>query len=1028
MSLQFPYHQSLSHLHVGCDAPHAYFIPYSSDAAAHIGNRADSARFLSLCGEWSFRYYPSLSSVPDFTAPDWSEEGADRLPVPMSWQMAFGRGYDTPHYTNVNYPFPVDPPFVPDENPCGLYERSFEIDAETLKKRSVKLVFEGVDSCFYLYINNRFAAYSQVSHMTSEITLDDYLVAGKNSIKILVLKWCDGSYLEDQDKIRISGIFREVYLLLRDPVHLTDLYVRGDPNTDFSAATVTAELTANGRLAAAYCLKAPNGEIVAEGESMVDGTAFLQLPVAAPALWCDEKPQLYELYLTAGEEHIRIEVGIRRFEVIGKVVYVNGKKVKAKGINRHDSHPQLGATTPYAHMLKDLYLLKAHNINFIRTSHYPNDPRFLELCDRLGFYVCDETDIETHGFQPVGNWDELTNNPDWSEAYLDRAERMAERDKNHACVLMWSVGNESGTGLNHRLQYAYFHKRIPGAIVHCEDSSRRFFEKYVKSTDPAERKLVECDYNDIESRMYIPTNECVEHHIKNPNSHRPLFLCEYSHAMGNGPGDLEAYWELIYRYDEFFGGCVWEMTDHSVDIGTPGAPKYIYGGDMGNVPHDSNFCVDGMVYPDRRPHTGLLEYKQVLRPVRAVAVDFAKASVTLESKRHFTDLSDIDLYWTLTRNGIAIESGRICELKLLPGRRKAYKLDIANRVDLDGFCYLNLSYKTNRATPWAEVGYEVGFEQFAVPAAPMPRALKCEVKKTFSVCEERNTIRVTDGDSVYSVDRLQGLLCGIEHCGKQMLTSAVEPTVWRAPTDNDRRIRREWESAGYHRMKIKCYSCDVSEADEDNITVTASLSLGAACKRPLLCMQVVYSFVPGEGVTVKTHVEKTPNTPYLPRFGYTFRMPADCEELRYFGRGPMESYRDKKQASRVGLYSATVTEHFEHYIRPQENMAHTETRWVEVSTVAGQGILATGAAGCSEISFNCSHFTDEMLTKTAHDYELIPLDDTVVHIDYMHSGIGSNSCGPALEPAWQLNGNFDAAFRLLPVRAGDACPFAYVKQ
>ncbi len=1028
MSLQFPYHQTLSHLHVGCEAPHAYFIPYASDAAAHNGNRADSDRFLSLCGEWSFRFYPSLSAVPDFTSPDWTAEGADRLSVPMSWQMALGRGYDTPHYTNVNYPFPVDPPFVPDENPCGLYERSFEIDAETLKKRSVKLVFEGVDSCFYLYINNKFAAYSQVSHMISEVTIDDYLAAGKNSIKVLVLKWCDGSYLEDQDKIRLSGIFREVYLLMRDPVHLTDLYVRGEPNADFSAATVHAELTANGKLATAYYLKAPSGALVAEGKLSVDGAATLQIPVSSPALWSDEDPKLYELYLTAGEEHIRIEVGIRRFEVIGKIVYINGKKVKAKGINRHDSHPQLGAATPYAHMLKDLYLLKAHNINFIRTSHYPNDPRFLELCDRLGFYVCDETDIETHGFQPVGNWDQLTDSPDWSAAFLDRTERMVERDKNHACVLMWSVGNESGTGLNHRLQYAYFHKRIPGAIVHCEDSSRRFFELHANASDPAERKLVECDYNDIESRMYIPPHECVDHHVKNPNSHRPLFLCEYSHAMGNGPGDLDAYWQLIYRYDEFFGGCVWEMTDHSVDIGTPGSPKYIYGGDLGHVPHDSNFCVDGMVYPDRRPHTGLLEYKQVLRPVRAVAVDFEKATVTLESKRFFTTTEDIDLYWTLTRNGVALASGRIADLRVLPGRKKAYKLDGANFSNLDGFCYLNLSYKANRATLWAEAGYELGFEQFSLPSLPMARLAKCCIKKTFSVAEEANIIRITDGNAVYSIDRTQGLICGMEQNGKQMLTSAVAPAVWRAPTDNDRRIRREWESAGYHRLHLKCYECSLAEVTDERIIVKASLSMGADAKRPLLRMQVVYSFVLGEGVTVETHVEKAPNTPFLPRFGYTFRMPAGCEELRYFGRGPIESYRDKKQASRVGLYSTTVTDHFEHYIRPQENMAHTETRWVEVSTAAGHGILATGAAGHAEISFNCSHFTDEMLTKTAHDFELVPLEETVVHIDYMHSGIGSNSCGPVLDASLQMNGSFDTAFRLLPVLVGDVCPFAYAEQ
>ncbi len=1023
MNLRFPYHESLEHLHVGCEAPHAYMIPYSSDAAAKSGNRALSDRFLTLCGEWSFRYYPSLAAVEDFTAADWSGEGSERIRVPMSWQMALGRGYDTPHYTNLLYPFTVDSPFVPDDNPCGLYEREFEIDAETLAKRDVKLVFEGVDSCFYLYINNRFAAYSQVSHMISEISVNEYLTAGKNNIKVLVLKWCDGSYLEDQDKIRLSGIFREVYLLLRDPVHLTDLYVQAETSDDFSQATVKAELSLNGEAEVAYRLCAPDGSLLSEGSVHANGNSDLQFSIDAPALWSDETPALYELYLTVGGEHIRQEIGVRRFEIIGRVVYVNGKKVKAKGINRHDSHPILGASTPMDHMLKDLYLLKAHNINFIRTSHYPNDPRFLELCDRLGFYVCDETDIETHGMQVVGNWDELTDSPDWSEAFLDRTERMFERDKNHACVLMWSVGNESGTGLNHRLQYAYFHKRMPNCIVHCEDSSRRFFEKYANSADPEERKKVECDYNDIESRMYLSYDEYMQQHIKNPHTHRPFFLCEYSHAMGNGPGDLERYWQMIYKYDAFFGGCVWEMTDHSVDIGTPGNSKYVYGGDLGNALNDSNFCVDGMVYPDRRPHTGLLEYKQVLRPCRVTAVNFEKQSVTLHNLRYFTSLSDLDLFWSIERNGEVIRQGRIASLGVAPQHRRTYRLPLGDLSELDGFCYLNLSFRSNVAHAWADMGYEVGSEQFEIATLPMPRLAAKSVHESFAVSETDSEIRVTDGRTVYTIDRAHGLICGMESDGKQLLTTPVKPTIWRAPTDNDRRIKREWLAAKYDRMILKCYSCAVEETTDSVIRVAAKLSMGAQAARPLLQLQVCYTFKPNEGVTVQTHVEKAPKTPFLPRFGYVFLMPEDCEQLSYFGRGPVESYTDKRHASRMGLFRTSVTEHFEPYIRPQENMAHADTRWVEISDAAGQGLLATGAEGSATFSFNCSHFTAELLTKTAHDYELVPMKETVVNIDCALSGIGSNSCGPRLDPEFEVNGPIDHAFRLQPVFVNDVCPF-----
>ena len=1031
MKSELNYHKSLEHLHVGCDKPHAYFIPYHSSAAASLGNRAASNRFLSLCGEWSFRYYKSVNDVEDFTAPDYTSEGSDRLNVPRSWQFALNRGYDTPHYTNVNYPFPVDPPHVPDNNPCGLYERSFEIDADTLANRDVKLVFEGVDSCFYVYVNNRFAAYSQVSHMTSEIPANEYLVAGVNNIKVLVLKWCDGSYLEDQDKIRSSGIFREVYLLLRDKVHVTDLYVRAETDEDFSKATLTAEIDTNGKTDLSYRVVCPCGKELASGNLISDGKATLSLEIDAPKLWSDETPNLYELYLVCGDEHIRQEFGVRRFEIKGRVVYVNGQKVKAKGVNRHDSHPQLGAATPMDHMLRDLYILKAHNVNMIRTSHYPNDPRFYELCDRLGFYVCDETDIETHGMQSVGNWDELTDSPEWSAAYLDRAERMFERDKNHACVLMWSVGNESGTGLNHRLMSEYFHRRAPGCIVHCEDASRRADVIYRQAEGKEKRILF--DYIDIESCMYLaldfnPAKKgkySVDQYLTDKAyTTKPLFLCEYSHAMGNGPGDLEAYWQVMDKYDNFFGGCVWEMLDHSVDIGTTGKPAYIYGGDFGNVPHDSNFCVDGLLYPDRRPHTGMLELKQVLRPCRVTAFDPVKKTVQLRNTRYFTDLSDLDLYWTLERNGKVIDSGRLTALSVAPRHSRTYKLPLPDVDLLDGFCYLNLSFRSNVTHPWADVGYEVGFEQFELAAKAITPVSAPAVHATFAAETQGNEIRILDGSAVYTVDRVHGLIVSLTGDGKELLSSPVTPTVWRAPTDNDRKVKKDWINAGYDRMQVKCYDCQLTEVSENVIRVGAKLSMGAAAKRPLLQLDAVYEFKRGEGVTLHTDVKKSADTPFLPRFGFVFKMPADCEQLRYFGRGPVESYLDKRQASRMGLFHTTVTEHFEHYVRPQENTAHADTRWVEIANLAGQGLLATNTEGSSAFSFNCSHFTAEQLTQTAHDYELVPLTETVVNLDCRHSGIGSNSCGPKLDASLQLNeSSFSFSVRLLPVLVNNTCPF-----
>lgn len=1039
MKPELLYHKTLEHLHVNCEKPHAYFIPYGSDEAAKTGNRAYSNRFFSLCGEWDFRFYESVEDIVDFTAEDYTTEGTERLTVPMSWQYTLREGYDKPHYTNVRYPFPVDPPFVPRKNPCGLYQRNFNVDADDLNNRDVKLVFEGVDSCFYLYINRQFVGYSQVSHMTSEFSVNQYLHAGENTIQVLVLKWCDGSYLEDQDKIRSSGIIREVYLLARDKSHLTDLYVRAVPSEDFKTATLTAELTANAPISVNYRLLSPCGKELASGTCNVNCTETLTLSIDAPMLWSDETPDLYSLYLTAGEEHIRQEVGVRCFEVKGRIVYVNGKKVKAKGINRHDSHPELGSATPMEHMLRDLYILKAHNINMVRTSHYPNDPRFYELCDRLGFYVCDEADIETHGFQSNGTplneggwaWDQLTDNPEWTESYLDRAERMFERDKNHASILMWSVGNESGTGLNHRLMSEYFHKRMPGCIVHSEDASRRASDIYRHAGGTEKR--IDFDHIDIESGMYLPFEynpsnvkvSVLTHLLKKDFSSKPLFLCEYSHAMGNGPGDLETYWELIYKYDNFFGGCVWEMIDHSVNIGTLANPKFIYGGDLGTFPHDSNFCVDGMVYPNRRVHSGMLEYKQVLRPCRLTAHDLQKGTVTLKNLRYFTSLSDLDLYWTLERNGKVVREGRILGLNIAPQHRRTYKLDLGNTENLNGYCYLNLSFRQNNTQPWAAVGYEVGFEQIEICAKAAKRAIERACATALSVCENNKIVSITDGDRAYTIDKELGLITGIKGNGKELLTAPIMPTIWRAPTDNDRKVKRDWIDQHYNRMKSDCRACRVEKSTEDSVVVSAQVVLAADCKRPVVRMTLTYTVTKGQGLLLSVHADtRLENNIPLPRFGFVYKMPADCEYLSYFGKGPVESYSDKCQASQMGCFQTTVTENFEPYVRPQENMAHNDSRWMQVSNPAGQSLLVTNTEKSDRFSFNCSHFTAEQLTETAHDYELVPMDETVVYVDYRHAGIGSNSCGPTLPNALQVNdAEIDFAFRLLPVLKNDICPF-----
>ena len=1035
MPFEIPdYHKTQKTLHVGCERPHAYFIPYESHEAALRDERNSSAYFKTLDGTWKFHFYPSFSEVPDFrlTLP----ETFDDLDVPMNWQNALGRGYDTPNYTNVDYPFPVDPPHVPEKNPCGLYLRDFTVTSDFLDGKDVLLNFEGVDSCFYLFVNDTFAAYSQVSHMTSEVDITPYIHVGKNNIKVLVLKWCDGSYLEDQDMYRASGIFREVYLLSRDKARIEDIFVKCDIADDFSGASFAVDLGTHGKTEVSYRLFDAENTLLDEGRLTADGAAnFTTVRMDAPHLWSDEIPYLYRLELCSGTEVISLPVGVRRVEVIGDTVFVNGQKVKAKGVNRHDSHPLLGHATPMEHMRRDLMILKAHNVNMIRTSHYPNDPRFLALCDRYGFYVCDETDIECHGIGIYTDDPRLTNDPEWTAAYLDRAERMLERDKNHPSVIMWSVGNESGPGINHKAECDFFHTRDGSRLVHAEDESRR-----AHGADMTARagKPVAADaayyrsYYDVESRMYPEISLILDYYMDKKKVNKPLFLCEYCHAMGVGPGDLAAYWDLIYKYDRFFGGCVWEYTDHSVAVGDNvyADPHYTYGGDFGDVPNDGNFCVDGLVYPDRRPHTGLKELKQAIKPF---AITYKDGALTVKNLRYFRDLSDLSFSFTLEKNGECIESRALGAFAVAP--QKSRKISLFEGRTFDECTTLTVTARQNTVTPWASVGYEVGFVQFVLSddIRHTPHAAKGEI----TLAETPSEYTVTFGETEVRVSRTSGLITKISDNGKDMITSPVTPSIWRAPTDNDRNVKAAWYRAGYDRAESNAYSVR-AERNGETVRIFSELAIGAKARDIVMRLHLTYTFRPGEAVRVDCHTTmaddlryfsdgwggKKEKPPVLPRFGFRFTMPEGCEDVRYFGYGPKEAYEDLRLSSRLAFFRTTVTENFEPYVRPQENSAHVGTKFADVASVAGHGLFF----GAKTFSFSFSHFTPEQLTNTRHNYELKPNRETTVFIDYRNSGIGSNSCGPVLEPPYRIDETeFDFTFFFKPTFAGNESPTALYK-
>ena len=1010
------FHRDLASLHIGCEEPRAYFVPFGRPASL-FEKREESDRFKSLNGDWDFKFYPSETLLPASLS---EVVFSEKMPVPMSWQNALGRGYDTPNYTNVNYPFPKDPPHVPNENPCAVYSRTFK------HKRGCGrsfMVFEGVDSCFYLFINGEFVGYSMVSHMTSEFDITRKLLDGDNTVTLLVLKWCHGSYLEDQDMFRASGIFRDVYLLYRDCDYIKDAFVKPTLSEDLTLGSLNLELAVSGAIEVEYSLTCPCGKTILSGRINAEGRQEYSLgTLENPRLWSDEEPGLYSLNLKAGGEYITLPVGFKRIDVRGRVIFINGKKVKAKGANRHDSHPELGHATPYEHFKRDIMIMKAHNINTVRTSHYPNDPRFYELCDEYGLYVIDETDLETHG---IGVCPEsgLTSSPEWTESYLDRSRRMLERDKNHPSIIMWSVGNESGTGMNHRLQCEFFKSRDGSRLAHAEDESR--ISIYIEEARRAGNRMVNDkdidsipspdyyrSYIDIESRMYPDLEDLKRNYTR---FNKPVFLCEYSHAMGNGPGDLQAYWDYIYANDWFFGGCVWELLDHSVATGDAVyAPRYVYGGDFGDFPNDGCFCVDGLLYPDRTPHTGMLEYKQVIKPFKA---EYAGGVLKIRSLRHFKSMSDLSLAYTVERDGKVVLSRTVGALDIRPGATKSIRV-FPEGESFEGLTTLNVYVTQNTVTPWADMGYEVGRAQFilsddrdSVSYATTERSESFFSAQSFggaTLTETADSYTAQYGETVVKVGKSSGLIESIIINGREHLTSPITPTVWRAPTDNDRRIRFHWQKQGLDRNELHLYSLSASLKD-GYAELVSEISLGARALTPCLHATLTYRIGEGAGIAIKAQVKVGEHVTYLPRFGMRLTLPRGFEQISYLGYGPYESYEDKCRASRLSRFTTNVKDNFAHYVRPQENSAHVGTRELSLTHTAGGGITVRA----DKFSFNCSHFSPEYLTSVKHDYELVPESDTTLIVDYRNSAIGSASCGPELDEALRIDEKeFSFAFTL----------------
>jgi len=1007
------YYENLSVLHENTMPARAYYIPASRRMDNLVEHREESDRMQLLNGTWKFQYFNSIYDIQDsFFEKNYDTENFDEIQVPSVWQIA---GYDTHQYTNIRYPFPFDPPYVPQDIPCGAYVHTFEYSRDEKAPKSF-LNFEGVDSCFYVWINGSYIGYSQVSHMTSEFDVTDVLQDGTNTVAVLVMKWCDGSYLEDQDKFRMSGIFRDVYILKRPKQAISDYHIK--TRIEDMLAKVEIEMKFYSPLNVKISIEDRNGAVVALGSIAEEGTAVLE--IASPELWNTENPYLYKLILETENEVIVDHIALRKIEIKDQVIYLNGQKIKFRGVNRHDSDPVTGFTINLEQITTDLTLMKQHNFNAIRSSHYPNAPFFYEMCDKYGFMVIDEADIEAHGpfmiyrkedtdYNRFKRWNEkIADDPVWEEAIVDRVKLMVERDKNRFCIVMWSMGNESAYGCNFEKALEWTKNFDPDRITQYESARYRNYDETY-------------DYSnlDVYSRMYPALSEIQEYLDKDGS--KPFLLVEYCHSMGNGPGDFEDYFQMIQDNDKMCGGFVWEWCDHAIAHGTAenGKTIYAYGGDHGEEIHDGNFCMDGLVYPDRTVHTGLLEYKNVYRPARVISYNKESGELVIHNYMDFDDLKDyVKISYELTQDGLVISKGILPEFSVAPHGEGKTNLKI--NVPENGKCYLKLIYHLKKELPLLDEDHILGFDEIEVSKEDTKCKLaekwipKTVVDSELQVNENDTQIHIKGREFAYTIDKRTALFTEMKFAGREYLNHPMELNIWRAPTDNDMYIKSEWKKAHYDKAYTRAYTTEVVQG-KHGVKITSHASVVAETVQKILDVTITWKIEAAGKIDADIAVTKDDEFPDLPRFGVRMFLDKKLSAVRYFGMGPQESYCDKHQAASHGLYRADVGDLHEDYIRPQENGSHYDCEYVELNN-SRYGIVASAEKA---FSFNASYYTQEELEKKTHNYELIESDSVVFCVDYALNGIGSNSCGPVVLEQYRFDDVlFRFQFTLIPYVKG----------
>jgi beta-galactosidase/beta-glucuronidase len=963
--------ENLSVPHRNREPARATLIPYADEPQAIADQRERSSLYQSLNGNWKFRHLKYPGQTPnDFASESFSDADWETLPVPSNWQM---HGYDIPVYTNVNYPYPVDPPFVPDDNPVGLYRRSFEIPAAWSGK-NIFIEFAGVNSAFYLFINGKQVGYSQGAHMPAEFDITKLIRPGKNLLAVQVFQWCDGSYLEDQDMWRLSGIFRDVSLTAAGSVRIEDVRTetRFDENYRDATLDLRIKLRGNTESVRTKLLSADGAVVVDRTLPVTANQATASIPVAGPLKWSAEEPNLYTLLISVAGEWTRVNVGFRQIEIRHAVLYFNGRPIKLRGTNRHDMHPERGHAVTYEDMLRDITQMKRHNINTVRTSHYPNDPRWLDLCDTLGLYVVDEADLESHGMGASGDLSKLAKDPAWRPAFIERATRMYERDKNHPSIIMWSLGNESGYGPNHDAMQQKLHELDSTRPVHYEG-------------------CLGAAATDMDSRMYTNIADLYEEGRRTDNE-KPFFLCEYAHAMGTGPGSLQDYWDVIESSPRLIGGCVWEWADHGIRRKTEGGTEYYaYGGDFGDKPNDGNFCIDGLCWPDRTPHTGLIEYKRVIQPVRVSLLEKETDTITvrIENRYGFRSLGHLNCTWKLVTDGHVVKEGSIVLPEIKAG--DASKLRFPFLIPSAGAeNFLNFSFSLIAKTAWADAGHQVAAAQIPLTAPTLEKS-NSPAAGSLKLQDSPSTLQITGPDFALTFDKDHGVISSWKTSGTELLTAGPRINLWRAPTDNDVHIAVEWRKSGLDRIWHRTADVAIKKSSPAQIEIEVISVLGGYHLARIADVHYLYTITPDGAIKIQTTFTPIAKLPRLPKLGLQLLLAPGFDNFTWYGRGPQESYIDMKTAADVGLYTGTVAQQHVPHVRPQESGNKSDVRWATLTNSGGAGLRATGD---SLLNVSVRHFTTEDLTAARHTYDIPTRDLTEWNLDHLQAPLGSNSCGP----------------------------------